>query len=145
MKYNIIFSDEEIENMLNIRYKKMTLQEIIKDLENKYKDFDLKKSKKSQLIFNIVTSVSGKIENNPKNLTCPNCNGKYVVRTYVGDLYYRLFNGTKQQKEQEKKRFEKMGLYSNPCATGDKYTRKYWCLSCNVRWNGKDKDIIEYL
>ena len=45
MKYNIIFSDEEIENMLNIRYKKMTLQEIIKDLENKYKDFDLKKSK----------------------------------------------------------------------------------------------------
>ena len=144
MKYNIIFSDEEIENMLNIRYTKITLQEIIKDLEKKYKDFDLKKSKKSQLIFNIVTSVSGKIKNNPKNLTCPNCNGKYVVRTYVGDLYYRLFNGTKQQKEQEKKRFEKMGLYSNPWATGDKYTREYWCLNCNVRWNGKNKDIIEY-
>ena len=36
-----------------------------------------------------------------------------------------------------------MGLYSNPWATGDKYTREYWCLSCNVKWNRKNKDIIE--
>ena len=40
MKYDIIFSNEEIENMLNIRYTKVTLLEFIKELENKYKDFD---------------------------------------------------------------------------------------------------------
>ena len=50
----------------------------------------------------------------------------------------------KKQKEQEKKKFERMGLYSNPWATGDEYTREYWCLNCNVRWNGKNKDMIEY-
>lgn len=34
-----------------------------------------------------------------------------------------------------------MGLYNNPWATGDCYTRDYLCLNCGIRWNKKDEDI----
>ena len=142
MKYDIILTNEEVEKVLNIKCE--NYKELIQELQEQFKEFNLKKSLKSQYIFEIVTNVSGKVENNEKNLVCPNCKGEYVVRTYVGDLYYRLFNGSKKQKESEKRKFEKMGLYSNPWATGDKFTRDYWCLNCAIRWNGKNENIISY-
>ena len=141
MEYEIILTNDEIEKLLKLEYH--NLGELIKKLEIEFKNFNLKESKKSQFMFEITTSVSGKIENNPKNLYCPNCNGKYVARTYAGDLYYRLFNGTKAQKENEKKRFAMMGLYSNPWATGSEFTREYWCLNCGIRWNCKNEKIIK--
>lgn len=139
MRYNIILIDNEIETILNLEYN--NLGEAIKKLQNEFKDFDMKSSKKSQFILNNVLGVGGKLEFNPKELKCPNCNGKYVVRTYAGDLYYRLIMGTKAQKEAEKKRFAKMGLYSNPWACGDYYTRDYLCLNCGIRWDKNNKNI----
>ena len=141
MKYEIILTNDEIEKLLKIEGH--NLGEVIKKLEIEFKDFNLKESKKSQFMFEVATSVGGKIENNPKNLYCPNCNGKYVVRTYAGDLYYRLFNGTKAQKENEKKRFAMMGLHSNMWAIASEFTREYWCLNCGIRWNGKNEKIIK--
>ncbi len=95
--------------------------------------FDFKNSKKSQFILNNVIGIGGKIKYNSNYLKCLNRNGRYVARTYAGDLYYRLFNGTKEQKEVEKKNFAKMSLYSNPWAYRDYYTRYYLCLNCGVR------------
>ena len=130
MKYKVILKDEEVEQLLNMKYE--NLGQALNNL----------KDTKSQFIFEVATEVNGKIENNDKDLFCPNCNGKYVVRTYAGDLYYRLIMGTKAQKEVEKQRFARMGLYNNPWACADENTRDYWCLNCGIRWNGKDKDIL---
>ena len=133
MKPGIILNDEEIEELLKIKYD--NLGDAIKQIKSKFKDFNLQESKKSQFMFEIATNVSGKIENNPKDLICPNCKGKYVVRTYAGDLYYRLYHGTKEQRERESKKFENMGLYNNPWAIVSEDTTDYWCLNCGIRWN----------
>ena len=90
---------------------------------------------------NDVLGVGGKIEYNPKDLKCPNCSGKNIAKTYAGDLYYRLFNGTKLQKKTEKQKFTKMGLHSNAWAIDDYYTRDYLCLNCGIRWNNKNVGI----
>lgn len=139
MKYDIILTDNEVETILNLEFN--NLGEAIDKLQKEFKDFDLKNSKKSQFIINNVIGTGGKLEYNPKDLKCPNCNSKYVARTYAGDLYYRLFNGTKAQKETEKQKFVKMGLYSNPWACGDYYTRDYLCLNCGVRWDKQNENI----
>ena len=139
MKYDIILTDNEIEFILKLEYN--NFKEAIEKLQNEFKDFNIKNSKKYQFILNNVLGVGGKIENNPKNLKCPNCNGKYVVNTCAGDLYYRLYRGTKLQKEQEKLKFARMGLYSNPWAIVDYYVRDYLCLNCGVRWNKENEGI----
>ena len=139
MKYNIILTDKEVETILNLEFN--NLGEAIDKLQNEFKDFDLKNSKKSQFILNNVIGIGGKIKYNSNDLKCPNCNGRYVARTYAGDLYYRLFNGTKEQKEAEKKKFDKMGLYSNPWACEDYYTRDYICLNCGIRWDKQNENI----
>ena len=140
LKYNVILKDEEINKLLNIGYE--NIGQAIDVLKKTIPNFDLKDNK-YQFMFEVATTVSGKIENNDKDLFCPNCNGKFVVRTYAGDLYYRLIMGTEAQKEVERQRFARMGLYSNPWACEDKNTIYYWCLNCGIRWNGKDKDILE--
>lgn len=142
MNYNIILNNEEIEIIFETRKKCKTLGDLIKELEKEFKDFDIMKSKKSQFIITWVVGTSGNIKNNPKSCICPNCSGKYVVRTYVGDLYYRLYNGTKKQRLAEKRKFENMGLFSNPWATGGDYIRDYLCLNCATRWNKNDEQII---
>lgn len=139
MKYDIILTNQEIETILNLKFN--NLGEAIEKLKKEFEGFDFKKSKKSQYIISNVLNVGGKLEYNPKDLKCPNCKGKYIVRTHAGDLYYRLFNGTKAQKIVEKQRFERMGLHSNTWAYEDYYTRDYLCLNCGVRWNKKDEDI----
>lgn len=139
MKYDIILTDNEVETILNLQYS--NLGEAIEKLKIEFKDFDLKNSKKYQFILNNALDVGGKLEYNSENLKCPNCDGKYVVRTYAGDLYYRLVMGTKAQKEDERKRFDKMGLHSNPWACGESFSRDYLCLNCGIRWNGKNDDI----
>lgn len=139
MKYDIILTDDEVKTILNLKYN--NLGEAIKKLQNELEDFDIGNSKKSQFILDNVLGVGGKIQYNSKDLKCPNCNGKYVVKTYAGDLYYRLFNGTKSQKEAEKQRFARMGLHSNPWPTEDYYTRDYLCLNCGIKWNKKDEGI----
>lgn len=139
MKYKVILKDEEINKLLNINYE--NIGQAIDILEKTIPNFDLKDNK-YQFMFEIATTVSGKIENNDEDLFCPNCNGKYVVRTYAGDLYYRLIMGTEAQKEVERQKFARMGLYSNPWACAEEFSRDYWCLNCGIRWNGKDKDIL---
>ena len=88
MKYDIILNNDEIETIINLQAN--NIGEAIEKLQQMFKEFDLQKSKKSQFIFNDVLGVGGNIENNPKDLICPNCKGKYVARTYSGELYYRL-------------------------------------------------------
>ena len=100
-----------------------------------------KNQKKSQFIFNDVLGVGGNIEHNPKDLICPNCKGKYVARTYSGELYYRLIMRNQSSKRSWKKKIAKMGLYSNPWACGEYFSKDYLCLNCGIRWNGKDEDI----
>ena len=139
MKFNKILNDTEVEKLLNIKYE--NLGEATSKLKEFIPNFDFSDNK-CQFMFEVATSVNGKLENNPKDLLCPNCNGKYVVRTYAGALYYRLIMGTKAQKEAEKQKFARMGLYNNLWATADEFTRDYWCLNCGIRWNNKDKDIL---
>ncbi len=141
MKNKKILNDIEIEKLLNLKYS--NLGEAIKQLENQFENFNLENSKKSQFMFEIATSVNGKIENNPENLKCPKCHGKYIASIHDGDVSYRLFNGTKEQKEEEKRRFESMGLYCNECSMVTEFTRDYWCLHCGIRWNGKGKNILK--
>ena len=47
----------------------------------------------------------------------------------------------KDREEAEKQKFAKMGLHSNPYATGDYFTRDYLCLNCGIKWNGKMEGI----
>lgn len=142
MEYKIILNDNEIEKIFEIEKKCHNLGEIIKELKNEFEKFDMYKSKKSQFIMNWVIGVNGKLEKNPKDLFCPNCNGKYVVRTYAGDLYYRLLNGSVKQKNEERKKFANMGLHCNPWATEGENTRDFICLNCATRWNGKGENLI---
>ena len=140
MKYNVLLNNDEVKEILNLN---LPFGERIRWFQNRYSMEELKKDRKVQFIFYLVqgSGVSGHIKNNPKDLICPNCSGKYIVRTYAGDLYYRLFNGTKAQKASKKQKFAQMGLYSNPWTTGDYHTRDYLCLNCGVRWNKKDEDM----
>lgn len=139
MKYEVLLNDDEVKEILKLD---LPFGERIKWFRDRYSIEDLQNNKKVQFIFSLVQGdrISGNIKNNPKDLCCPNCDGKYVVRTYVGDLYYRLFNGTKAQKTAEK-RLAQIGLHSNPWATGDYHTRDFLCLNCGIRWNKNDKDI----
>jgi len=140
MKYDILLNDDEVKEILDLN---LLFGERIIWFQNRYSVEELQNNKKVKFIFSLVQGdkISGNIENNLKDLRCPNCNGRFVVRTYVGDLYYRLFNGTKEQKTAEKQKFAQMGLHSNPWATGDCHTRDYLCLNCGVRWNKKNEDI----
>lgn len=140
MKYDFLLNDNEVEEILNLD---LSLGDRLKWFQERFSLEELHNSRKVKFIFSLIqgSRISGNIQNNPAELRCPNCNGKYVVRTYVGDLYYRLMNGTKKQKESEKLKFAKMGLHSNPYATGDYFTRDYLCLNCGIKWNGKYQDI----
>lgn len=140
MKYDIILQDDEIEEILNLN---LSFGERMKWFQDRYNIEQFKNNRKAKFVFSLVQGdrISGKIQNNPKDLKCPNCNGKYVVRTYVGDLYYRLIAGSKEQKKAEKEKFKKMGLHSNPWATGGEFTRDYMCLNCGIRWNGINEKI----
>lgn len=140
MKYDILLNDNEVEEILNLD---LSLGDRLKWFQERFSLEELHNSRKVKFIFSLIqgSRIAGDIRNNPAELRCPNCNGKYVVRTYVGDLYMRLINGNKQQKESEMKKFAKMGLHSNPCATGDYFTRDYLCLNCEIKWNGKNQGI----
>ena len=63
MKYDIILTDNEVETILNLEYK--NLGEAIDKLKNKFNDFDLSDTKKSQFILTDVLGVGGKLEYNP--------------------------------------------------------------------------------
>ena len=104
MKYKVILKDEEVEQLLKMKYE--NLGQALTILKNTIPNFDLKEPK-YQFIFEIATEVNGKIENNDKELFCPNCNGKYVVRTYAGDLYYRLIWEQKHKKKLKSKGLQK--------------------------------------
>lgn len=142
MKYNIILTNEEIEKIFKMEKETTTFGELIKKLENEFENFDIKNSKKYSFILNWVVGVSGHIEKNSKDMICPNCSGKYVVRTYAGDLFYRLYNGSNRQKEKEKRKFENMGLFCNPWATDGDDVRDFICLNCATRWNKKNEKIV---
>lgn len=140
MKYEILLNDAEVEEILNLD---IPFGERIDWFRKRYNFEDILNNPKIEFIFSLIQGdrISGNIKNNPKDLKCPNCNGKYVVSTYVGDFYYRLVNGTKEQIEQRKKEISKLGLHCNPWAVGDYYTRNYECLNCGIKWNGQNENI----
>lgn len=108
MKYDIILNNKEVEKILNLKFD--NLEEAFQKLKQEFKDFDLENSKKSQFIFENVLCISGKIENNPKDLRCPNCNGRYVANTYAGDLYYRLIMRNRRTERNRKRKICKNGI-----------------------------------
>ncbi|MBE5820203.1 MAG: hypothetical protein E7310_05265 [Clostridiales bacterium] len=140
MKYGVILKDNEVEEILNMD---LSFAERIKWFQNKYKIEELKDNLKAKFIFSLVqgSRISGDIQNNPENLKCPNCNGKYVVRTYAGDYYYRLIEGSKVQKENERKKLKEMGLYCNLWPILGDFTRDYLCLNCGIKWNKENANI----
>lgn len=82
-----------------------------------------------------ILSTGGDIRFNPKNLVCNKCGSIYVVTHLYGDVFYRLLNGTEEQKKKEKERFAKMGLYDNPSPYGaEPDDKKYLCLGCGNEW-----------
>jgi len=140
MNYEVLLNDDEVKEILNLN---SPFGERIKWFQNRYSIEELKNDRKVKFIFSLVqgSAIFGNIHNNPKDLICPNCSGEFIVRTYAGDLYYRLCNKTRVQKELEKHSFIQMGLYNNQWATGDCYTRDYLCLNCAIRWNKKDENV----
>ena len=140
MKYEVILNDKEIEEILNLN---LNMEDRINWFKNKYDVNKVKENKKTRFVFSIIQGckINGNIQNNPKDLRCPNCKGKYVVRTYAGDLYCRVIAGTEKQKQVENKKLEKIGLHSNPWAIKGDFTREYQCLNCGIRWDGLSKNI----
>lgn len=82
-----------------------------------------------------VLSTGGNVRFNPKNLICKKCGSIYVVTHLYGDVFYRLLNGSEEQKQKEKEKLEKMGIYDNPSPYGDSPEDKtYYCLGCGNEW-----------
>lgn len=78
--------------------------------------------------------VGGNIANNKQKRICPNCKSTYVAENIYGDLYYRLFNGSKEVQEKERKKFAEMGLHRNPESVIGEDAKKWFCLSCGNEW-----------
>ena len=66
MKYKVILKDEEVEQLLDMKYE--NLGQALTILKDTIPNFDLKDTR-SQFIFEVATEVSGKIENNDKDIS----------------------------------------------------------------------------
>lgn len=145
------FNNEEIEEILNWRKKneknRKTLKEQLEDFENEFERHNLSDSEKNH-IYNKILFTNGKIENNPSNLKCPICNGKYVAKTHYtlqGIAYYmRKRMLTEEEKEEERIRKSNRMLEKTDVAEKEEDFRDYFCLHCGAKWNGEKEDIIEH-
>lgn len=136
-------TNQEIEDIIQIKSnliknsngKSVSLGEIFEAVKLKFPDFDYKSNnERNKLIMNVIDIDGGNIRNN-KPLNCPKCDGKYIVSYLYGDVFYRLFNGSNEQKQKERERFEKMGLFINSSPYKQENNDKsYLCLNCGNEW-----------
>lgn len=138
LENKIWLTDEEIKEILEIRVKEDNLGGILNTLQRAISGFNLNnKNRKFDLVSNVIFS-SGNIRNNPKDLKCKMCGGLYIIKYEYGDIFYRLFNGSKKQKSEEIKRFNNYQLFVNmsPYEKGDN-DYDYCCLNCGYEWSVK--------
>lgn len=125
-----IFTDEEIDFLLNFYDKYFQGSTPICDIENKvkefYKDFTYFSGDiKNRLISDII-STSGNVEYNEENLICSDCGCKYV--SSLGGGYLR-----KRKEGETKNNNHKLSRHVYGCIiTGYEYD--YECLGCGKRW-----------
>lgn len=132
-----ILSDEEIEKIFEImkNRKSIRLGELLDKVKSEIPDFNYRdNSIKNKLILDIINS-SGNLKNNNPSLKCPKCNSRYILEYLYGDVFYRVFNGSKKQKLEERKKFDKMGLFINISPyEKEEDQNKYCCISCGNEW-----------
>ena len=133
-----ILSNSDIEKIRSIKEKSKsnTLIDILNEVRKEFPDFQYTDITdiKNKLILDTV-GANGNYRNNNPNLTCPKCNGKYIVTYLYGDVFYRLCNGSKEQKKREKEKFSTYGLYDKVSPYGpEKGSKSYLCLHCGNEW-----------
>lgn len=132
-----VLLDEEIDKIFEIKSENenISLGHLINKIKEEIPEFDYNDSKiKNELIIEAI-SVNGDLRNNNPRLRCKKCKGKYIVSYLYGDVFYRLFNGSKKQRLEEKRRFDNLGLFINISPYGqEKNEFNYCCLSCGNKW-----------
>ena len=122
-----IFTDKEIEFLLNFYDKyfegNISLQDAESKLKELYKDFTFSSGDiKNRLIGDII-STSGSVKYNLSNLICSDCGCKYISSLGFGYL------------RKKKKEDNKHDLYRHAYGciiTGNEYS--YQCLGCGKEW-----------
>ena len=74
------------------------------------------------------------LEYNKADLICNMCNSKKVAQLIYGDVFMRMCNGSKKQKQQEMEKFKHMGLFINHSQTRVENAMDYICLECGNEW-----------
>lgn len=132
-----ILSDEEINKIFEIKRnsKNISLGELLDKVKKEITNFNYNEGSIKNRLILVAIEVSGNLKNNNPSLICPNCNSKYVLEYLYGDVFYRLFNGTRKQKLEERKKFDKMGLFINISPYGkEEEQNRYCCISCGNEW-----------
>lgn len=131
-----ILSDEEINKIFEIKRnsKNVSLEELLEKVKKGITNFNYNESQIKNRLILFAIEASGNLTNNNPSIICPNCNSKYVLEYMYGDVFYRLFNGTKKQKSEERKKIDKMGLFINISFYGKEEQNKYCCISCGNEW-----------
>lgn len=145
------FNNEEIEYIFSYNSKNKernkTFKEILENFEDKFERHNLSDSEKNHIL-NKIFFTNGKITNNPPDLKCPICNGKYVAKThyYLQDIAYYIRRRILTEKEKEELRIKEANrmLEKTDVAEKEEDFRDYFCLHCGARWNGEKEDIIEF-
>ncbi len=138
-----ILSEKEINNIFELKkkikeeasngYKSLSLENIEELIKKVVPDFSYDNQKRNKLI-DIAFSCNGNLINNPENLKCPKCFGKYIVELRDGDVYYRLFNGSEETKRREKEKFKNSPLFINRVPIAGYYKTSNICLQCGFEW-----------
>lgn len=138
-----ILSEEEINKIFELKKKvkeeaskeskALSLGNIEKLIREVVPDFSYDNQKRNQLI-DIAFSCNGNLLNNPENLKCPKCLGRYIVELRDGDVYYRLFNGSEETKRRKREKFKNSPLFINRASIAGYYETSNICLQCGFEW-----------
>lgn len=132
-----ILSDEEINKIFEIKKnsKNISLVELLDKVKKEITNFNYDEDSIKNRLILVAIEASGNLKNNNPSIICPNCNSKYVLKYLYGDVFYRLFNGNREQKLEERKKFDKMGLFINVSPYGKEEEQNgYCCISCGNEW-----------
>lgn len=136
-----VLSDEQIERILIIKNAVLKRKEqnnmgyVYDEIKKYIPTFNCKTDSKLNKLIITIIDTCGNVKNNKINLKCPSCQCKFVTTYWYGDVFYRLFNGSNEQKEQEKKKFEKAELFINISPYGkEPNDKEYVCLGCGHEW-----------
>ena len=138
-----ILFEEEINKIFELKkkikeeasneYNSLSLENIEELIKKVVPDFSYDNQKRNKLI-DIAFSCNGNLINNPENLKCPKCFGKYIVELRDGDVYFRFFNGNEETKRREMEKFQNSPLFINRAPVAGYSKTSYICLECNFEW-----------